>query len=415
MEELCIERGVGTLRGGKVGNGELVGRKDSKDGRVRLGAKGKAEASRGGVDGGGDARYGGGHLRVGAEGVEFGKDRIGGGHGNGVAGEGTGLVDVAGGSELVHDFRACAEGREGEAAADDFAHGDDVGGNVGLLAVEAVVETEGVDDFVADEECAVGVGHRLEAAEVTVVRRDATHIAGDGFEDDGGDLAGVGGEGALCGGEVVVGDDEGVGGDAKGDAGAGDFGAVSCGEGAATGTHKESVAVPVVATFTLEDEFAAGEAACEADGGHHGLGAGVDEADFIDEGDAVDEALGELDFAGGANAKGGAACGGLGNGFGDAGMGVAEDHRAPGTTAVDELAAIGEGNVGAFAGGDVNGGAANGIEGAYRGVDAAGNDTVGALKEGIVVHRRPLGIRGQRSRSRPRREAWRRQRDLRGG
>ena len=53
------------------------------------------------------------------------------------------------------------------------------------------------------------------------------------------------------------------------------------GEGSGAGCYEEVVDVAVVTTIELDDFVAAGESACETDGGHGGFGARVGHADFL--------------------------------------------------------------------------------------------------------------------------------------
>ena len=71
--------------------------------------------------------------------------------------------------------------------------------------------------------------------------------------------------------------------------------------------------------------------------------------------------------------------GGVDDGLDDRGMGVAEDHRAPGADVVDVAVAVDVPNVGAGAADEEGGLAADGAEGADRGIHAAGDKLFSAL------------------------------------
>ena len=93
-----------------------------------------------------------------------------GGHGEWIAAEGSGLVDGAEGGEQIHEFALAAEDADGEAAADDFAEGDEVGVERVELAGAAEGNAEAGHDFVDDEESAFAAGEGAEGAEIAGAR-----------------------------------------------------------------------------------------------------------------------------------------------------------------------------------------------------------------------------------------------------
>ena len=301
-------------------------------------------------------------------------------HGEGVAGEGAGLVDGAGGGKGVHDFGAAAEGADGEATADDFAEEGEVGMDAGEFLDAAEGEAEAGHDFVEDEEGAVGVGEVAELLEESGCGEDEAGVGGVGFEDDGGDLVGELGKGSFDEIDAVEGEGDGEGGEGLGDAGA--IGLAE-GEGSTAGFDEEGVDMAVVAACEFDDFGASCVAASKADGGEGGFGAAVGEADFFDPGEVVGDPFGDFDFVGVGDAVGGAVGEGIGDGLDDGGVGVAEDHGSPGADVVDEGAAVYGVDAGALGGADEEGSAADGFEGADGGVDAAGDDAECALEEGL--------------------------------
>ncbi len=169
---------------------------------------------------------------------------------------------------------------------------------------------------------------------------------------------------------VVEGDDEGVGRVRLGHAGA--IGETEGGL-AGTGLGEQAVGVAVIAALELDDLVAAGEGAGQAEGGHCGLSAGVDEPHQFYGGDGLANGAGQLHLQLGGGAVGGAAPGGLGDGVGDGGMGVAEDEGAEGGDVVDVGVAVKVEDAGPLAVGDEGRVAADGLEGADGAGDAAGH------------------------------------------
>ena len=111
-------------------------------------------------------------LRIDFGGVvaEVADGGVAGGHGEGVAAERAGLVDGAERGELIHELALAAEGSAWEAAADDFAEGDEVGVEVVEFERAAEGEAEAGHDFVDDEQGAVVVGEFAQAAEIAGMR-----------------------------------------------------------------------------------------------------------------------------------------------------------------------------------------------------------------------------------------------------
>lgn len=300
------------------------------------------------------------------------------GEGEGVAGEGSGLINGAVGGEEVHNFCFAAEGTDGEASADDFAKGGEVGGDVveGLSA--AGVDAEAGHDFIEDEEGFVVGAERTEFVEEVGVWEVETCVCWDGFEDDGGGLGAEVMEVSLQGLDVVEGEGRGECSKFGGDAGAV---GLAEGEGAAAGFDEEGIYVSVVTAVELEDAGAVGESAGEADAGHGGFGAGVDESDFFERGDVFAEDLRHLDFGGVGGAEAKSVTGGGAYGIEDGLGGVAEDSWAPGADVIEELAAIGGKEVGAFGGLGKEGLSAYGAEGADGGIDPARDEFLGNREE----------------------------------
>ena len=326
-------------------------------------------------------------FEVGADGVELGPGvaffefaQLGEttDHGEGVSAEGAGLVDGAVGGELVHDVGATTEGADGESAADDFAHRGEVGGEGFEFLYAAFGETEAGHDFVEDEEGAMFGGDVAEKLEVAGLGEDESGVGGVGLDDDGGDLVAEVREGFLEAFDVVVGEADCFVG--EGFWNAGGIG-LAAGEGTGAGGDEEGVDVAVVAAFEFDDLVASGESTGEADAGHGGFGAGVDHADFLDTRNPVGDDLGHLDFVWIGDAEGEAVLGGFVDGVGEASGGVPEDVGAPAANVVDVGFAIDVFDAAAFGAADEERIAINVAKGTDGGVDAAGDEGLGFLKE----------------------------------
>lgn len=139
----------------------------------------------------------------------------------------------------------------------------------------------------------------------------------------------------------------------------------------------------VVAPGELDHLGAPGEPAGEPDRRHGRLGPAGHEPDLLQRRDALDHRLGQRDLALGGRAEGRAARDRLLHGGDHLGVRVPEDHRPPGADEVDVLTPVGVGQVRPGAGHHEPGRAADGAEGAHRGVHTAGRDGRGAVEQSL--------------------------------
>ncbi len=239
---------------------------------------------------------------------------------------------------------------DGDAAAERFAEGHDVGDDPPAVAVVVELVSEvgagtsaAGPDFIEDEGEVVLIAEGANAGEEVGIGDVDAALALDGFDEYG---AGLGIDGVLESGEVVVGD---VG-------EAGDEGSESClivgGGGGGKGAEGSSVE-----TFEEGDDFewgvvgggVGGGEASELDGGFVGFGAGVAE-----EGAAVEslglEMLGEADLGLGVKLVAGGPEGvGLpGDGGDEGGVAVAEDGAAEAGEEIEIGVTVGVGEAGAL-------------------------------------------------------------------
>lgn len=182
-------------------------------------------------------------------------------------------------------------------------------------------------------------------------------------------------------GDVVVTEDEGVLAGAFRDAGR-IGGAEGC--ACAAGGDEKAVDVAVIVSGELDDLVATGIAPRGADGAHRSFSAGIDEADFLDRGDAADDEFGEMGFGDGGRAETRSAIDCCVNCRADFGMGVAQDHRSPGTDVIEVAIAIKVVEVGALTALKEDGLAADAAKCAGGAIHAAGHEGLGASKGGLA-------------------------------
>ena len=301
-----------------------------------------------------------------------------GGHREGVAAQGSRLVNRPEGGEVIHDFGLAAEGTDREAAADDFTEGGEIGGDSDAFLHAAGSEAESGHDLVKDQDGGVLGAEFANSFEETRLGENEAAVGGVGFEDESRDLVALFGEAGFERFEVVVFEHDGLGGKAGGDAGA-----VRVAEGEGTGTrfHEEGIHVAVVTACEFNDFIAPCESPGETDRGKGGFGSAVAHADFFNGGDHRDDAFRHFDFIGVGGAKAGATVEGSSQGGADVGVVVTVDGGAPGTDVIDEFATIAGMELGTFGAGGEKGTAADGAKGAHRGVDAAGHEGLRFFEE----------------------------------
>ena len=250
-------------------------------------------------------------------------------------------------------------------------------------------QPEAGHDFIKNQERAIVLGDFAEEFQKARAGQVQPRIAGDGFDDDAGNLAGVRREGGLHRRDIIVRHHDGVlrerGGNAR---------AVRMTEGQrpGTGTHKQGIHVPMIAAVEFDNLVALGKAAGQADDAHAGLGAAAGHAHLFHAGHQVANQFGHGDFERIGHAKAGARFGGGLHGGDDFGMRMAEDGRSPGEHIINEFVAI---HVPQFATGRAvhkKRLAAHGAKRAHGGIDAAGNIFQGFGKELFRLGARNHGV-----------------------
>ena len=181
-----------------------------------------------------------------------------------------GLVDGAGGRDLLHDLSPAAVRADRQAAADDLAEAGDVRLDAVQLLRAAASDTEARDHFIEDQQRSVLARERAQSFQKAFGRRNDAHVSRDRLHDDGCDAIGVLLEQPPDGRQIVVGRDERQLGECGGHA-------RTVGEAerrdARAGSSEQAIGVAVIAAIELDDAVAASERAREPQRGHRRLGA----------------------------------------------------------------------------------------------------------------------------------------------
>mmetsp|Transcript_34298 Transcript_34298/g.85468 ORF Transcript_34298/g.85468 Transcript_34298/m.85468 type:complete len:348 (-) Transcript_34298:500-1543(-) len=170
-----------------------------------------------------------------------------------VAREGARLVHGTRRRDHLHDVLTPAVRAHGEAAADDLAHGGEIGGHAKVLLRAAVGDAEAGHHLVEAEQRAVLERERAQPLKEGLVGRDEAGVPDDGLEHHAADLARVRLEERLDRREVVVLCAEGHLGRARGNAGR--VGQTER-RNARARLHEERVGVAVVAALELDQLLA---------------------------------------------------------------------------------------------------------------------------------------------------------------
>ena len=148
---------------------------------------------------------------------------------------------------------------------------------------------------------------------------------------------------------------------------------------------QQGVGVAVVATFELDDLAATGRAARQANRTHRCLSARTDQPHHLDRRHELDDFFGEFDLALGRRTERKTFQQRFLHRVHDSRMTVPQNHRPPGADVVDIPFVIGVPEVGAVCPLYKTGCATHRLEGAHRGIHAAGNCFSGALKKLFVA------------------------------
>ena len=116
------------------------------------------------------------------------KGRQSGGHGDRVAGQCAGLIHRAGGCDFLHDVFPATESTDRQTTTDHFAERGEVGGDAVVLLGTTRRETETGHHFVKYQHAAGLVTDLAQRFQKSGYGRNAVHVAGHRFDDDGGNL-----------------------------------------------------------------------------------------------------------------------------------------------------------------------------------------------------------------------------------
>ena len=191
--------------------------------------------------------------------------------------------------------------------------------------------------LVVNQHCAVLRGGLAQGLDEFGAGTHQVHIAGNGFQNHTGNLAGEFVKGLFQCVNVVIRQDDGVlrqiGGNACGTW-------VAESEQAGTGFHQQAVGVAVIAAFEFDDFVAPRVAARQTDGGHGSFRAGRYQAQAFDAGHDFGDFFGDEDFGFRGRAERQAVHRGLAHGFHHFGVCVSDNARAPRTDKVNVLRAV---------------------------------------------------------------------------
>ena len=205
-------------------------------------------------------------------------------HDDGIGVVGAGVKDLAV-SNLIHHFLAGSKRGQGESATDGFCQADHVGFDVEIFAGATPAHLSSGLHFVEDEQRAMFRAQLAQAFQISRLRHANTDIHRHRLQNESGYLSGILLKQPLCARQIIEDGDQG------GAPGA-FWNARTCGNllrrggaaifvGLGFHAHHSGIVHTVVAAFHLDDLFAAGEAACQANGVHSGFRAAVGKAHLL--------------------------------------------------------------------------------------------------------------------------------------
>ena len=146
----------------------------------------------------------------------------------------------------------------------------------------------------------------------------------------------------------------------------------------------------VIAALELDHLVAAGVSADQAEDGHAGFGAAVDEPNHLDAWDSVDDHLSEGVLQGAGCAEAGAFLDRFLKSADHLGMGVTADRRTPAPDVIDVLVPIHVPRVGTFDPVEDDRLTAHRLEGPHRGAHSTRHQALGSTENGLGV----AGVQG---------------------
>jgi len=271
---------------------------------------------------------------------------------------------------LFHDRPFSPDGPHGETSTDDLAQAGKVRIDAAAPRVSSPGKAEARDDFVKDEEAPVRPCELPQSGKKSRLGRDHPHIAGGGFDDDGGDF------------RTMLGKD---GGDRPGiveGEGNGEFGQASRHTGtvgnaqgghAGTGPGQEGIAVAVITAGKLDDPVPAGEGPGQADGRHDRLRSRTHHPEHFQGGKGIKNHPGQFHFKGRRGAEAAPLFSLCRDRRHDRRVGVTENQGTPGHDIIDVFIAVHVAYPRAPSGVNEDRCPAHGLEGPHRTVDPSGD------------------------------------------
>ena len=141
------------------------------------------------------------NLRVVLQGLQGGQARH---HGQGVPAQCSRLVHRAFGRQFFHDFCSSGKGPYRQSTANDFPKSDNVGCNPQAFLRPAQCEAETGHDLIKNQQGPVLIAQSAQPFQKPFGGRNATHVPGNGFDDDGRDGIGMLMEEFLYTGQIVI-------------------------------------------------------------------------------------------------------------------------------------------------------------------------------------------------------------------
>ncbi len=191
-------------------------------------------------------------------------------HCQGIARERPGLVDLALGSDVLHNLSPAAKGSHRKAAADNLAKRGQIRRNTVSFLGSAVGQAESGDDLVKNQQGAVFCGQLPESLQKSFCRLHQAHVGSHGLHDNAGYLVAMLLKKGAHGLKVVVGGKQRVGHNGlrhAGRAGNGERG------NAGSRSSQEGIGMAVVASYELDQLVPVRIAAGQAQGAHGRLSA----------------------------------------------------------------------------------------------------------------------------------------------
>ena len=238
--------------------------------------------------------------------------RQSGSHGQRISRQSSCLIHRPQWRQIIHDFVSGRKSAHRQTATNHFSEANNIGIDVQQFLCPTSGKTESRHYLIKNQEDSVGCTQLAQAFQKTFIRRNAAHVPGNRFHDDGRDFVFIGFDQSRNIIQVIVFGQQSIFGRSGSHAGT-----VwrTKSNGSTSGLNQERIGMPVITTGKLDYFVSFGKSASQTNGTHASFGSRIHEPDFVDVGNHRNGQSGDLGFQFGRHSKGSSRFGFFGHGI----------------------------------------------------------------------------------------------------